>query len=104
MTRSIFLPNESLSDVQDSLNKAKSDDELKKLMSDRLKKNGWTREKEEIFRDNAKAVGFVLGSYREKKNPLASDTKGRTNARHLAEAASHERHHSRLIKDDMEGT
>ena len=104
MARSIFLPGESISDVQDSLNKAQSEDELKHLISERLKKNGWSREKEESFRNCCKAIGFILPFQREKGNPLASDTKGRASARLLAEAASHERHHSHLIKDNMEGT
>lgn len=81
MTRSIFKPDESLHDVQDALNKATSEEELKHIVNDRLRKNGWTREKELVFRDNAKAVGFILGSYRTKQTivetPIADRYKSR---------------------------
>ena len=99
MTRSIFLPNESYSDVQDKLSHCKTDDELRHAMSERLKQNGWSREKEEVFRDNAKACGFILGSYRAKESDLAKDTNGRSKARLLADATRHDIRNSKIERD-----
>lgn len=90
MTRSIFLPGESFHDVQDAVNKSTSDEDLKRIINERLRANGWTREKELAFRDNAKTCGFVLGSYRAKENPLASYTEGRSKARLLSDAVKHD--------------
>ena len=79
--RSIFLAGESFSDVQDKLSRCKTDDEPRHAMSERLKSNGWDREKELVFRDNAKACGFILGSYRSKpatvETPIADRYKTR---------------------------
>ena len=68
--RSIFLPDESFNDVMDDLNKATSDEDLKRIVNHRLKSNGWTRDKEIAFRECAKACGFILGSYRTKPKPV----------------------------------
>ncbi|HJS81341.1 MAG TPA: hypothetical protein VJ742_00735 [Nitrososphaera sp.] len=99
MTRSIFLPDESFHDVQDAINKAKDDDDLKRIINDRLRKNGWTRDKEIAFRDNAKACGFILGSYRAKESDLAKDSNGRSNARLLADAVRHDIRNSKIEQD-----
>lgn len=81
MTRSIFLPDESLHDVQDALNKATSEEELKQIVNQRLKANGWTREKELVFRDNAKTCNFVLASYRTKPTTVETPIADRYKAR-----------------------
>ena len=99
--RSIFLPNESFSDVQDKLSRCKTDDELKHAMSERLKANGWTRDKEDSFRKCAATCGFVLPGQRPKTNPLAKDSAGRTNARLLADAIKHDLRTSK-IEPEME--
>lgn len=99
MTRSIFLPNESLHDVQDAINKATSDEDLKRIINERLKANGWTRDKEIAFRDNAKTCGFVLGSYRTKESDLAKDTTGRSQARLLADAIKADIRNSKIEQD-----
>jgi hypothetical protein len=101
MTRSIFLPGESLSDVQDSLNNAKSEDELKKLMSKRLHANGWDREKELSFREACRVIGYRLPG---QKKPVESNLAEGSKTRVYLDALKHQRHHSHLIKDDMEGT
>ena len=58
--RSIFLAGESFSDVQEKLCRCQTEDELKHAMSERLKANGWTRAKEEVFRDNCRIINFIL--------------------------------------------
>ena len=79
--RSIFLPNESFSDVQEKLCRCKTEDELKHAMSERLKSNGWSREQEESFRKCAAACGFILPSSRTKpatvETPIADRYKTR---------------------------
>ena len=79
--RSLLLPGESFNDMMDALNKASSPEERKRIASDRMKANGWTREKEEVFRDNAAACGFILGSHRTKpatvETPIADRYKTR---------------------------
>ena len=70
--RSILLPGESFNDMMDALNKASSPEERKRIASDRMKANGWTREKEEVFRDNAATCGFILPSSRTKPETVAT--------------------------------
>ena len=86
MTRSIFLRNESYADVQSALSKADTDEERKHMLSDRMKANGWTKEREENFRRHCTVISFVLPGSEPKRNPLAADTNGRTQARYLADA------------------
>ena len=79
--RSIYLPNEGPNDVLDALNKSKDDEELKHIVSERLRANGWDREKELAFRDNAKTCNFVLGSYRTKQTTVETPIADRYKAR-----------------------
>ncbi len=100
--RSIFLPGESWDDVQSALAKADTDEERHKLMSDRMKTNGWTKEKELRFRKHCEVVGFNLAFQREKENPLEKNTYGRTSSRMLAESIAKEFRKSKS-SDKMDG-
>ena len=73
MTRSIFLPHESYTDVQTALAKAGTEEERHHLISERLKANGWTREKELNYRRCCEVIGFTLAFQRAKENPLDKD-------------------------------
>ena len=86
MTRSIFLPHESYSDVQSALAKADTDFERKRLIWERMKQNGSTQESEVRFRHHCQVCGFVLPSETGKRNPLEKDNQGRTAARLLRDA------------------
>lgn len=73
--RSIFLPNESYNDVMTALAKAKSGEERKHLMSERLKKNGWNKEAEISFREAARVCNFILPGA---PKPMAENNRPRT--------------------------
>ena len=104
--RSIFLANESFSDVQDKLSRCKTDDELRHAMSERLKANGWSREKEEVFRDNAKTCGFILGSHRTKpatvETPIADRYKTRLPPGAVGHALRNEGKEREILPDQPE--
>src|SRR3990172_3377315 len=84
MTRSIFLPHESYTDVQTALAKAGTEEERHHLISERLKANGWTREKELNYRRHCEVIGFSLGFQRARPNPLEKNAEGGHQARLLA--------------------
>ena len=86
MTRSIFLKSESYADVQTALAKADTEEERHHLISERLKKNGWDKEKELNFRRHCEVIGFTLAFRRAKENPLDKDNQGRASARFLSDA------------------
>src|SRR3972149_6411473 len=98
--RSIFLPNESYEDVQSALAKADTDEEYKHLVSERLKANGWTKEKEIRFREHCEIVGFILGGKKPKANPLDKNSYGRTSARVLADATRNDLRQSAILSTD----
>ena len=100
--RSLLLPGESFNDMMDALNKASSPEERKRIASDRMKANGWTREKELSFREHAATCGFILPGQKAKANPLAKDSAGRTNARLLADAIKHDFRQTKTLNGDME--
>ena len=104
--RSLFLPNESFSDVQDKLSHCKTDDELRHAMSERLKQNGWSREKEEVFRDNAAACGFILPSSRPKsatvETPIADRYKTRLPPGAVGHALRNEGKEREILPDQPE--
>lgn len=85
MTRSLFKKGESYFDVQAALAKADTPLERKRLIWERMKANGVTKESEERFRYHCKVVGFILADEAGKGNPLAKDTDGRAAARLLAD-------------------
>lgn len=85
--RSIFLPDESFNDVMDALNKAESPEERRHIASERMRANGWDKDKEIKFREHAATCGFILPGAEPKASPLAKDSAGRANARLLADAA-----------------
>jgi hypothetical protein len=84
--RSIFLKHESFNDVMSALAKADTDLERRHLISERLIKNGWSKEQEIKFREHCHTCGFVLPFQRPKENPLGKDTQGRAKSRILADA------------------
>lgn len=86
MTRSIFLKNESYSDIQAALSKADTDEERKRLIWERMKQNGCTAKGERRFRQHCQTIGFILPDEAGKRNPLAKNHEGRTQARLLADA------------------
>ena len=86
MTRSIFLPHESHIDVQTALAQADTEEERHHLISERLKANGWNKEKELNFQRHCKVIGFTFAFQRAKENPLDKDNQGRASARFLADA------------------
>ena len=86
MTRSIFLPHESYTDVHTALAQADTEEERHHLISERLKQNGWSKEKELNFRRHCEVIGFTLAFQRTKVNPLESNNGGRANARLLRDA------------------
>ena len=102
MTRSIFLKNESYADVQTALAKADTDEERRHLLSERMKKNGWTKEREENFRRHCATIGFILPGSQPKANPLASDSNGRTQARLLSDALKSKRHDGQTNPSEVE--
>ena len=73
------------------------DEEYKHLISERLKANGWTKEKEIKFRQHCETVGFVLPFQKPKENPLGKNFDGRANARLLADAVRAEFRQSKII-------
>ena len=87
--RSLLLPGESFNDMMDALNKASSPEERKRIASDRMKANGWTREKEEVFRDNAATCGFILPSSRTKPPTVATPIADRYKTRLPPGAVGH---------------
>src|SRR3990167_1524630 len=99
MTRSIFLPHESYSDVQTALAQADTDEERHHLISERLKKNGWDKEKELNFRRHCEVIGFTLAFQRAKVNPLEKNVEGRTAARLLANEIRKQNGQSKIIGD-----
>ena len=99
MTRSIFLPNESYSDVQDKLSHCKTDDELKHAMSERLKANGWDREKELSFREHCATCNFILPG---QKRPVERNPDTGSKAGLLRDARKHDFRTSKVEKPDME--
>ena len=102
MTRSIFLKNESYTDVQTALAKADTDEEHRHLLSERMKANGWSKEREENFRRHCAIINFVLPGSEPKRNPLAKNTEGRTQARLLASKIKSEFQSSNFEKYPME--
>ena len=100
MTRSIFLPHESYSDVQSALAKADTDFERKRLIWERMKQNGSTQESEVRFRHHCQVCGFVLPSETGKANPLAKDSGGRTAARLLANEIRKQNGQDQILKTD----
>lgn len=98
--RSIFLPNECYTDVQTALAKANTEEERKRLIWERMKQNGCTKESELCFRQHCKNISFILPDEAGKANPLASRSEGRTQARLLSDALKAERHHSGVLKTD----
>jgi len=99
MPRSIFLKNESFNDVQTALNQGKSDMERKHIISDRLKANGWTKDKELQFRRDCEIVGFILPFQRQKENGMAKNPNGVANARILADAIKHDFRQSKTVNE-----
>jgi len=100
MTRSIFLPHESYTDVQTALAKADTEEERNHLISERLKQNGWSKEKELTFRRHCEVIGFTLAFQRAKENPLGSDNGGRTAARLLADEIRKQNGQDQILKTD----
>src|SRR3990167_9934762 len=100
MTRSIFLPHESYSDVQSALAKADTDFERKRLIWERMKQNGSTQESEVRFRHHCQVCGFVLPGETGKANPLGKDSSGRTQARLLADEIRKQNGKSQVLKTD----
>jgi hypothetical protein len=86
MTRSLFLKNENYSDVQAALAKADTDEERKRMMSDRAKANGWTKEKEVEYQKHLRTCGFTTAFSEPKANPLAKNPGGGHQARLLRDA------------------
>ena len=97
--RSIFLKQESYTDVQAALAKADTDLDRKRLIWERMKANGVTKESEERFRHHCKVVGFSLPDEVGKKNPLGKDNTGRANARHLSEAIANDIRQGKITGD-----
>ena len=97
--RSIFMPNESFSDVQEKLCRCKTEDELKHAMSERLKANGWDREKELSFREHCANVGFILPG---QKRPVERNAGAGSKTSLLRDAAKHEFRTSK-VEPEMEG-
>ena len=100
--RSLFLPGESYDDVMSALGKANTDEERRHIASERLKANGWSKEREETFRKHCAVVGFILGGSQPKANPLAQNPAGRTHARHLADAIANDFRQTKTLNGDME--
>ena len=97
--RSLFLAGESFSDVQDKLSRCKTDDELKHAMSERLRANGWTREKELSFREHCANVGFILPG---QKRPVERNPDTGSKASLLRDAARNDFRKTKTLKGDME--
>jgi hypothetical protein len=91
--RSIFLKNESYNDVMSALAKAKTDEERRHMISERLKANGWNKEKEISFRENCRSVGFILPGA---PKPMAQNSGTRTTPGVLATAAGLERSYGKI--------
>ena len=102
MTRSIFLKNESFSDVQSALSKANTEEERKRLIWDRMKQNGCTKESEIAFREHCQAIGFILPDEAGKRNPLEKNVTGRIAAGMLRNAIKHQRDYDKIIENNME--
>ena len=73
----------------DALNRANSPEERRHIASERLKANGWSREKEEAFRECAKTCGFILGGYRAKPKPVETPIADRYKTRLPPGAVGH---------------
>lgn len=100
MTRSIFLPHESYADVQAALAKADTDLDRKRLIWERMKQNGCTQESETAFRHHCQVINFVLPDEAGKRNPLANDAGGRTQARLLRDAVKSAFRQDQILKTD----
>jgi hypothetical protein len=97
MTRSLFLKNESYSDVQAALAKADTEEERKRMMSDRAKANGWTKEKEIEYQKHLHACGFTTAFSEPKANTLAKNVNGGHQARLLRDAVRSQIRQSKII-------
>ena len=102
MTRSIFLKNESYLDVQAALSKAETDQERRHILSERAKANGWTKEREDKFRDNCKTIGFSLPSQTSKTNTVATNVNGGSKSRMLHDAVWSSLRQARILHDKVE--
>ena len=100
MTRSIFLPHENYTDVQTALAQADTEEERHHLISERLKANGWDKEKELNFRRHCEVIGFSLGFQRARPNPLEKNVEGRTAARLLRDAVKSSFRQDQILKTD----
>ena len=104
--RSLLLPGESVPDMQDKLSRCKTDDELRHAMSERLKANGWSREKEEVFRDNAATCNFILPNSRTKpatvETPIADRYKTRLPPGAVGHAIRNEGKEREILPDQPE--
>ena len=100
MTRSIFLKSESYADVQTALAKADMEFERKRLIWERMKKNGCTQESEVRFRHHCQVCGFVLPSETGKRNPLEKDNGGRAAARLLANEIRKQNGQDQILETD----
>ena len=104
--RSLFLAGESFSDVQEKLCRCQTEDELKHAMSERLRANGWTREKELSFREHAATCGFILGSHRTKpatvETPIADRYKTRLPPGAVGHALRNEGKEREILPDEPE--
>ena len=99
--RSIFLAGESFSDVQDKLSRCKTDEELRHAMSERLRANGWTKERELKFREHAATCGFILPGQRAQTRPMERDIGAGSKTRMLLDAVGHELRTSK-VEPEME--
>ena len=100
MTRSIFFAHENYTDVQTALAKADTELERKRLIWERMKKNGCTQESEVRFRHHCQVCGFVLPGETGKRNPLGKNPEGRTQARLLADEIRKQNGQSQVLKTD----
>ena len=97
--RSIFLKNETYSDVQSALGKARTEEEYKRIIWERAEANGWTKEREKEFRHHCAVVGFILPSPRRETKAVESNIGTRATSKHIAEAAKAEFRHSKIVGD-----
>ena len=100
MTRSIFLKSESYADVQTALAKADTEFERHHLISERLKANGWDKEKELNFRRHCEVIGFSLGFQIARPNPLEKNVNGGHQARLLRDAVKSSFRQDQILKTD----
>ena|SRR3990167_5976667 len=100
MTRSIFLAHESYSDVQTALAQADTEEERKRLIWERMKKNGCTKESETAFRHHCQTISFILPDEAGKRNPLAKNINGGHQARLLRDAVKSSFRQDQILKTD----